>query len=180
MSTDIHYFAQGSQIADCHYRAYLTSNYVAFFDLDEVITPLNGLNWLDFIPQNPKFVSYRIRNTHVGMYPDDINSNLTDHELVKLFPINALLHTKRMDIIEHPKDRSKWIGKPQFLDEIFVHGPNSLLKGREYVIPKTKAVLTHFKRSHNQGYGKVETELFSKYKEKMLEKLVVLKNNFRP
>lgn len=46
---EIHYFAQLAAMNDCLYRNMLTSRWLVFTDLDEVVAPLMHRNWVDML-----------------------------------------------------------------------------------------------------------------------------------
>ena len=75
---DIYYFAQASQMAECQYRAYISSKYVGYFDIDEVIVPKKGRKWLDFIPTDPQYGAYIIDHSRACIKQCKPNGNYTN------------------------------------------------------------------------------------------------------
>ena len=142
--SNIHYFAQHALIMDCVYRAYLTSRYVAHFDLDEIILPLVGTKWLDFIPQSSLFGSYQVQASYVPLLlPDD---NVLKDERVKRFPLSALLYTKRHYVVLPNFFKSKWIARPETIELPSTHKIRTYLRNKKtYFVPPEQALVLHYR-----------------------------------
>ena len=144
-NNDVHYFAQTAAMSDCLYRAYLSSKFVVYLDLDELIVPINGSKkWLDFMPEHRKFGAYQIRSTFFPRECKRFENHLTNPLLQRL-PLKAFQYFFRQEYIFPYRVRSKWIGRPENVEIAEIHFPGALRNAKEYLVPETHALVYHYR-----------------------------------
>ena len=146
---EIHYFAQSSAILDCLYRAYLSSRFVVFLDMDEVLVPMRAKSWREFLPSDLSKVSALVvRNTFFRKeWKQD--ARYANHSLLQRFPVDALLYTKREQKIWPARARSKYIARPECVDIPGIHTPFKLLCGVSAPAQPDTALVMHYRNWDN-------------------------------
>ena len=152
----MHYFGQVMAQCDCFYRAMLTSRFVVAIDMDEVIIPMGEKdNWLSVMGNTDTNVAaYIFQNTFFRKEWKQ-NPRFRDNELLKKYPVDALLYTKREPKIWPHGARSKYIARPERIALAGIHGPFQLETGyRTSLISSEDALLAHYRNWEDYRHAK--------------------------
>ena len=142
--------------------------------------PLKGQNYLDFMKaQNSSFGAFQIRNSFVPLqWKEDLY--FKNNSALRRFPINALRYSQRQSMIWMPRMRSKWIARPEAVNFVEIHFPDSLVKPfRQYLVPETDAIIYHYRKKLTNNLSSdeeiaAEAKRVFEFSDKILERLQVL------
>ena len=171
---EIHYFGQLMAISDCLYRAYLSSQFVVFLDMDEVIVPMKSDSWLDIIPRGifNKTSAAVIRNTFFRKEWNQ-DTRFAENQFLKRFPIDALLYTKREQKIWSAQSRSKYIARPECIDTPGIHFPFKLGCGTSFTPNPSDAIMMHYRNweDYNDGQPQIQEQRMHVFSEQILKRV---------
>ena len=128
----MHYFGQLAALNDCLYRAAMTSRFVVFTDLDELLVPRHHATWAELIDDVTRL--WRERNAGGGRFPgaylaqntffrndwgsDDVTGA---DDVIQRLGLKTLLTTKREGTIHPWNQRSKYIVWARLVHIVGVH-----------------------------------------------------------
>ena len=143
----IHYYGELLSISDCLYRNQKTVEYLAFVDIDEVLTPLRDKTWNDLINNVPGNHNAYVFNNALMVQTNTV----TDRKLVELkkelcsnveVPKYLTTNKRYACTFVHPR-RSKFILSPEKFPHIDIHG---LCGGSDiYYVPDDVGLVYHYR-----------------------------------
>ncbi|CAD5125819.1 DgyrCDS14020 [Dimorphilus gyrociliatus] len=141
---DIHYYGQCAAINDCLYRNMFSNRYMIFTDLDEIFLPrrnspgqilFDKLLWQDLDTMQLE------RNNTISSFYGSSYLFGTPENLTSLASVNVVKRYQKPNIY-----RRKYIIIPNRIDYLSVHKTYSYPSYDEIFIPKSIAMLHHYRR----------------------------------
>lgn len=153
----LHYHGQILSITECAYRTMYRTKYLINQDIDEIVVPVNAINWQTLLNDihtrvGPDFAeqiaSYSFQNQFFPLRaPDD--PAYSKMFLVKRYNIKALLKTWKNSYVNPHSERSKVMARPERILIWHVHliykenliGRNDTI----YYVTQNEALLHHYR-----------------------------------
>ena len=143
----VHYNGQLLAIHDCMYRNMYRVEYLMVTDLDELIIPFKHDNYMDMIKNirtSSDTHSFRFLNRFFAVSKSQAPTipDCNGLTLPKYFH-----QTNQLNCLYNINFRPKYIMRPQLVIQVAVHGVCQVIKGKEYRVPTSLAILGHFRNS---------------------------------
>ena len=151
-----HYFGQTLSINECAYRNMYRVKYLMYVDLDEFIVPRKSLSWSGMMKEidNYKYGTYLFRHS---FFFENYNNTVLDTSAKETeLACNGSYRVElpkflssviRLQKVNPPKEKSKYIVRPLYtsvigVHEIFSHVGDHI---KTYVVPAEFALLHHYR-----------------------------------
>lgn len=168
VTPEVHYFAQMAALNDCLYRNMLTSRFIAFTDLDEIIVPRNQSTWNEMLERITVDWQERFNALNNGrrMFPGaylfrnvffwtDWNDILTtdddnDDEVLRRLRLTKLLKMRREEETSRWFVRSKFIVWSKMVTSVGIHSVLNFIDDHvinHVMVRLDDALLHHYRTS---------------------------------
>lgn len=165
---EIHYFGQLAALNDCLYRNMLSSRFVVFTDLDELIVPRRHDTWFQMLRsiRKTRKQQYQQRETNIRklltpgaflfknvFFRMDWNNSPTsegaNHSLAVELKLNTLLKTNREERVYPVFVRSKYIAVAKTVSMVGVHSVLNFIDDANLthvMVDEDQGLLHHYRR----------------------------------
>lgn len=149
-------YGQFGVIQDCLYRAKSAVDYLALYDLDEVIVPRNQMTWSDMLTEIEQHaggaikkyasLSFENRIWIDNSMPLKVSSNKTCSKM----SLPIYLQRTQRSLVKHPP---KLIIRPEFVDSCWIHyvlqKKHDMLL--QYNVPPSIAFVNHYRKVYHDS-----------------------------
>ena len=165
-------FGQRAVINDCLYRSMNKVEFLALYDLDEILVPRNHLTWPELIEEIKAKVnisqvaslSLNVRQWHDDGVPL-INNTGSDGYTLPVY----LRRTQLVKTTFYFRSLSKPMVRPNFVDMCSVHGAKQIRSKKvEYKVPQDVATVHHYRHTERPFISSSYDPVMRKYADEVM------------
>ena len=165
-------YGQRAVINDCLYRSMNKVEFLALYDLDEILVPRNHLTWPELIAEIKAKVDisqFASLKFDVRQWHDDgialVNTTSTNASAIPIY----LRRTQIVETAFYYKSPGKSMVRPNFINIGPVHGvKQARSKKIEYVVPQDVAIVNHYRKRERPLVSSRYDSIMEKYVDQIM------------